>query len=224
MEDKNLMIKFIISLMLCIGLLIFNLWTGNMLMAIVVIFITIIITLYYLYDLFKVKIMIVEDIDDLDEDFKDEDLKDLVKGTIKQELINIIMDITEFICYDMIKNDGSKADDCCFVKSEDSEEDCQIFLYLCKQYIFAISSDVEIKTGEPLKDNGLSICLIKTDEVLKLSKINKFAIDEVYDIEEFVDMALEDAHKLSDYIDELTAIYKHLEVSEKELEDANLLS
>lgn len=221
MEDKNLMIKFIISLILCIGLLIFNLWTGNLLMAIVVVFITIIITLYYLYDLFKVKIMIVED---MDEDFEEKDLKDLIKGTIRQELINMIMDITEFICYDMIKNDGKKSDDCGFIKSKDSEEDCEIFLYLCKQYIFITSTDVEIKTGKPLKDEGLSICLIRTDEVLKLSKINKFAIDEIYDIEEFVDMAIEDVHKLSDYIDELTVIYKHLEVSEKELEDANLLS
>lgn len=215
MEEKKLMIKFAISLILCALLIVFNVAVGNWLLVILVLFVTIIITLYYLYDFFKVKIMIVEDTESTD-------LKETVKDIIKHELVEIILDISKFILYDMFVNQGKKADDAGMIAFEDDPDNGQVVLYLCKHYIFLISGDRDVKTTEPLKDGDISICIIKTDEVIDLNNVAKFEIDSVYYFEDFIDMIVADTKGLSDYVDELTEIYKYLEVSEEDLENAQL--
>lgn len=215
MEEKKLIIKFAISLILCALLIVFNVIVGNWLLVILVLFVTIIITLYYLYDFFKVKIMIVEDTESTD-------LKETVKDIIKHELIEIILDISKFILYDMFVNQGKKADDAGMIAFEDDPDNGQVVLYLCKHYIFLISGDRDVKTAEPLKDGDISICIIETDEVIDLNNVAKFEIDSVYYFEDFIDMIVADTKGLSDYVDELTEIYKYLEVSEEDLENAQL--
>lgn len=220
--DKKTIIKFIISLMLCIGLLIFNIIVKNWLMVVCITIITICVLYLYLKELFKIDIMILNKNELNEIESEPEDIKQLIKDTIRNELINIILDISKFILYDMFVNQGKKADDAGMIAFEDDPDNGQVVLYLCKHYIFLISGDRDVKTTEPLKEGDMSICVIKSDEVLDLANVTNFELNSIYYLEDFVDMIVADAKGLSDYVDELTEIYKYLKVSEEDLENAQL--
>lgn len=193
-EDLYLLITFLVSLIVCVILLIFNITTENYIMALCVTIVSVIIILYYAKDYFKVKIQIVEDLDDI----KEEQIRQFVTKALQAELNLILAKIVDMI-----------------VQLKETEE-TKIICQVNEKYLFYITG---IKENKQMNEVEYFIKKINSSEDMDImDSEGNVKLEEMMTVQDFVELIMVSTNS-SEYVDDLVKIYDELAEEVNGLED-----